>query len=94
MMSLCVVFLYSYDQGGYTKITSLFVSDLHQDDFGKYVCVAENSLGTGSAEVHLYGTSPLHRVCITLSMMLVAFSFVCVRIVYMCECCIYSHPPL
>jgi len=32
------------------------VFDLQKDDFGKYKCVAENSLGVAEAELQLYGT--------------------------------------
>ena len=51
-----VMYVDSYDQSGNTKIFSLYVFGLQQDDFGTYVCVAENSLGTARAELHLYGT--------------------------------------
>lgn len=48
--------LYSGNEESTHKTLSLRVRDIQQDDFGEYICYAENKIGHDAEKMVLYGT--------------------------------------
>ena len=44
-----------YEDAMYTKILSLRIGNIDEDDYGKYKCFASNSFGSDDEDMLLYG---------------------------------------
>ena len=47
--------IHLWEVGGYTKTMGALITEIREEDYGEYICVAENDYGRVEDSLYLYG---------------------------------------